>query len=379
MFNIKKKSLRQIDKWLLLSIICLCVYGNVVLYSAYSGNFSEVKTQIISTIIGFCAIILISTMDIDFIKKLAKPIYLIAILMLVMTLFIGQGAEEWGSDSWVSIGPISFQPAEITKIGIIFALARYIEINKENINNFNVLIKVLFLSFLPVGLILMQPDFGTAMVYVVFIAAMLFVAGLSWKWIITLLLIFVAIIPVAYFFFDDYQKNRILDFLDPSRDTSGTGWQQSQGLIAIGSGQFFGRGYMKGTQAQYGYIPEKETDYIFSVLAEELGFLGAIVMIILFTIMLFRMIMIAKNSKDSFISFMTIGFFAMFFIHIFENVGMTIGLMPVTGIPLPFFSSGGTFQLINLIAIGLILSSSMQKQPLDFKSMSNEPFAYYKK
>lgn len=376
MFNLKKKSLRQIDLLLLFSVILLCIFGNFILFSANSGDFSKIVTQIISTIIGFVFIIIICAMDIDFIKKLYKPIYLIAIIMLLATLIFGMGAEEWGSDSWINLGFFSFQPAEVTKIGMIFALARYIELNENNINNPKTLFKILVFAFIPVGLILLQPDFGTAMVYVFFIACMLFSAGLSWKWIISLIAIAIAMIPIAYLFFSDYQKNRILDFLDPSRDTSGTGWQQMQGLIAIGSGKIFGRGFLQGSQSQYGYIPEKETDYIFSVLTEELGFIGAVILLALFAIMIYRIIFVARKNKDNFIKLMCMGILAMFFIHIFENIGMTIGLMPVTGIPLPFFSSGGTFQLMNLITIGLVISSTMQKQPLDFKSMDSEPFSF---
>ena len=162
-----------------------------------------------------------------------------------------------------------------------------------------------------------------------------------------------------------YRADRIENFLNPARDTSGSNWQQQQGMIAIGSGKLNGRGYLNGSQSQYGYIPEKETDFIFSVLAEELGFIGAVILVILFTILIIRLVKIAKSSNNTFISIMVTGIAAMLFIHIFENIAMTIGLMPVTGIPLPFFSSGGTFQLISLTVVGLALSASMQKSYKD--------------
>lgn len=370
MFNIKKKEFKKFDWLLFLSTTFLSIYGLFVLYSAFSGNFSEIKSQIIASILGFSFIILICTMDLDVLKKAAYPIYGVSLSLLILTIFLGQGAERWGSNSWLIIGPVQIQPSEITKIGIIFALAAYLEKYKDEINNPSRLIKTLIFAFLPIVFILLQPDFGTAMVYIFFIAVMLFLAGLSWKWIVGLLAM--AVLGALFLLLNlkGYKADRIHDFLDPSRDTSGSGWQQQQGLIAIASGMLSGRGFMQGTQAQYGYIPEKESDFIFSVLAEELGFIGAILMLIAFVIMIYRLLTISKNSRNSFISLMVAGICAMFFVHIFENVAMTIGLMPVTGIPLPFFSSGGTFLLICFINIGLALSASMQKSSYDIEDTS---------
>lgn len=369
MFNLKKKNLKQLDILLLLSVILLSIYGLIVLYSAFAGNIDNIKTQIFATLLGFLLIIIISTLDLDVIKKAYMPIYIISIILLGLTIIFGRGEEEWGSNSWLILGPVSFQPSEITKIGIIFALAAHMDKNKNKINNFPTLVATLIMIAVPIGLILLQPDFGTAMVYLFFIAVMLFIGGLSWRWIFILLGIGIVALIILLLNLDGYRANRILDFLDPSRDTSGSGWQQQQGLIAIGSGMLNGRGYMGGTQSQYGYIPEKETDYIFSVLAEELGFIGSVIMLVLFAIMIMRLVFIAKRSNDTFISLLVTGISSMFFIHIFENVGMTIGLMPVTGIPLPFFSSGGTFQLICLINIGLALSCGLQKQYYDLESL----------
>lgn len=370
MFNLKKKEFKKFDWLLFLSVAFLSIYGLFVLYSAFSGDILKIRSQLVASILGFLFIILICTMDMDVIKKGALPIYVISLILLLLTIFLGQGEQQWGSNSWLIIGPIQLQPSEITKVGIIFSLAAYLEKYKEDINKPSRLLLTLMFAGLPVLFILLQPDFGTAMVYIFFIAIMLFSAGLSWKWILALLALASIGSLILILNLEGYRADRIHDFLDPSRDTSGSGWQQQQGLIAIGSGMFKGRGFMKGTQAQYGYIPEKETDYIFSVLAEELGFIGAILMLIAFIIMIYRLLIISKNSKNSFISLMTIGICAMFFVHIFENVAMTIGLMPVTGIPLPFFSSGGTFLLICFVNIGLALSASMQKSTYDIEDTS---------
>lgn len=365
MFNLKKKDLKELDLMLLFATIALSVIGLVVLYSAYGGNIKPIMTQLFATILGFIIILVLCTIDLDFIKRSYLGVYGVMIILLLLTLVLGRGLDEWGAKSWVYIGSFSFQPSEIAKVGIIFSLAAFLDKHKFDINDKLTLLKVVAMAGLPIGLILLQPDFGTAMVYVFFISAMIFIGGISWKWIG----IFAGLAAIVGFFvltnLSGYRLDRIENFLDPSRDTSGSNWQQQQGLIAIGSGMLTGRGYLKGSQSQYGYIPEKETDFIFSVLAEELGFLGAIIVIALFAIVIMRLVIIAKRSRNTFITIMLTGIAGLLFIHIFENIAMTIGLMPVTGIPLPFFSYGGTFQLISLINIGLALSASMQKKQYD--------------
>ena len=365
MFNLKKKDLKELDLMLLFATIALSVIGLVVLYSAYGGNIKPILTQLFATILGLIIILVLCIIDLDFIKRSYLGVYGVMIALLLLTLVFGRGLDEWGAKSWVYIGSFSFQPSEIAKVGIIFSLAAFLDKHKFDINDKLTLLKVIAMAGLPIGLILLQPDFGTAMVYVFFVSAMIFIAGISWKWIG----IFAGIAAIVGFFvltnLSGYRLDRIENFLDPSRDTSGSNWQQQQGLIAIGSGMLTGRGYLKGTQSQYGYIPEKETDFIFSVLAEELGFLGAIIVIALFAIVIMRLVIIAKSSRNTFITIMLTGIAGLLFIHIFENISMTIGLMPVTGIPLPFFSYGGTFQLISLINIGLALSASMQKKQYD--------------
>lgn len=365
MFNIRKKNFKELDLVLLISTILISIYGLVILYSAYGGDFSEIKTQIIATFLGFVLIAILCTMDLDILKRFYRWIYAIGLGLLVLTLIFGRGLDEWGAKSWVYIGSFSFQPSEFVKVGLIFAFAAYLDKHKYQINEPRKLIEALIFAAVPVVLILLQPDFGTAMVYLFFIAAMLFVAGLSWKWIALFAVGGLAVGFLVLTNLSGYRADRIENFLNPARDTSGSNWQQQQGMIAIGSGMLSGRGFLNGTQSQYGYVPEKETDFIFSVLAEELGFIGAIFLIILFYIIILRLVRIAKKSNNTFISLMVTGIAAMLFIHIFENIGMTIGLMPVTGIPLPFLSAGGTFQLICLSMVGLALSASMQKSYKD--------------
>lgn len=368
MFGLKKKSIKKFDFILLITVLLLCGYGLLMIRSATLSydTIRHVKTQGAATIIGLVAIIILVLLDYQFLGKLYLPIYIICVGLLMAVLVFGFGEDQWGARSWLKIGPVSFQPAEFVKIGLVISLAKFIDINKENINEPFTLLKVLAFAGLPVVLILLQPDAGTAMVFIFFIAIMLFAADIKWRYIGYALLLGLLSLPVLWFRLDKYQKNRIFNFLDPERDTSDTGYQAMQGKIAIGSGKIFGRGLFQGTQTQYNYIPEKQTDFIFAVLGEELGFIGGAGLIFLYFVMLSRFIRIARKSTDLFGSLMVMGFAAMFIFHIWENIGMTIGLMPITGIPLPFMSYGGTFQLANMACIGIVLSVGMRRDKLSF-------------
>ncbi|MDO5754669.1 MAG: rod shape-determining protein RodA [Tissierellia bacterium] len=366
MFSLRKKNFSKLDKPLIVIIAILLIYGLIVLRSAVDSlPGSYMKTQIIATLLGILLITIILCIDIDFIKSIYIPIYMFCNVLLIIVLFVGVG-DEWGSRSWFSLGPINFQPAEIAKVGLIISLARFIELHKKNINEPLTLIKILLFAMLPVALILKQPDFGTAMVFVFFIAGMLFAAGLDFRYIFSAFILFLVSFPFFYMRLTTVQKDRIRNFLDKERDISNTGLQAWRGRIAIGSGRFSGQGYLQGTQSQFNFVLEKQTDYIYAVLVEELGFLGGALVILLYFLMFFRCIQIARNSESLFAKLIIVGFAAMLLFHIFENIGMTVGVMPITGIPLPFFSYGGTFQIINMICIGLVLSVSIQREPLSF-------------
>lgn len=368
MLNSHKKNYKQFDYILLLATLLLCGYGLVMIYSATLSfeSLSFVKTQAIATGIGLFAILVLVVLDYQLLGKLYIPIYLVCNLLLLAVVFWGFGAEKWGADSWLEIGPIVFQPSEFVKVGLIISLAKFIDNNKENINEPFTLLKVLVFAFLPVFLILLQPDAGTALVFVFFIAVMLFIGGVKFRYFLYALGIGLLSLPVLWFRLSTYQKNRFFDFLEPERDISGTGYQVMQGKIAVGSGKVFGRGLFQGVYTQFNYIPEKQTDFIFPVIVEELGFVGGATLIFLYFMLLTRFVRTARRSKDMFGSFMVVGFFGMFLFHIWENIGMTIGLMPMTGIPLPFMSYGGTFQLANLVCIGIILSVGVHKEELSF-------------
>lgn len=366
MFSIKKKNLKRLDKRLLFSLISLVLFGLIILYTTtYSLNGDYMRTQIIATILGFILILIILPLDLQFIKKLYIPIYIFCVVLLYLVLIFGVG-DSWGARSSFLIGPIYFQPAEVAKIGIILSFARFIEINQTKLNEPFTLIRLLILAAIPIYLVLRQPDTGTSIVFMFFTMAMLFVAGLDFRYIIIAIVSVLGILPIAYFNLKEFQKNRIRNLLDPTRDLSGSGLQAWRGRIAIGSGKLTGQGFLKGTQGQYNFIPEKHTDFIYPVLAEEFGFIGGFLCIFLFGFLLYRCLVIAKETKSLYSRLVVIGFTALILFHVFENIGMTLGVMPITGIPLPFFSYGGTFQISNLIGLGIILSISMEREPLSF-------------
>jgi len=344
--------------------------------SKISGSEPYLKTQIAAFGIGLAVLLVLVMIDYDIYGTFYIPIYGVTVILLVYVLINPVSASEWGDvRSWISVGPIVFQPSELAKFGVIISVSKYIDINKENLNDPAVLIKVLIFAFFPIALILMQPDFGTAMVFIFFIAVMIFVAGIDRKYIISVMLIILILLIVGLVFLyyimqdytpnEDYRIDRIVTFFYPELDPEDTGYQVIQSKTAIGSGMLYGRGLYNGVQNQLGYLPTKETDFIFAVIGEELGLIGGLFLLSLYAILLNRLIRIAKHSSNLFGSLIVTGIASMQFFHIFENIGMTMGLLPVTGIPLPFISSGGTFMLINMVSMGLALSVGMKRGKVD--------------
>jgi len=381
-FNMFKKEnkLKRFDFMLFFTTIALCVFGFIMINSAtmskVSGSEPYLKTQIAAFALGLVALLVLVVIDYDIYGSFYIPIYGVTIVLLIYVLINPVKASEWGDvRSWIAIGPIVFQPSELAKFGVIISVSKFIDINKENLNNPAVLIKVLVFAFIPVALILMQPDLGTSLVFIFFIAVMIFIAGIDRKYIIAVLiigLIFLIIGLIAFYSImqdytprENYQVDRIVTFFYPELDPEDTGYQVIQSKTAIGSGLLYGRGLYEGVQNQLGYLPTKETDFIFAVIGEELGLLGGLLLLSLYAILLYRLIRIARHASNLFGSLMVSGITAMLFFHIFENIGMTMGLMPVTGIPLPFISSGGTFMLINMVSIGLSLSVGMKRGKID--------------
>lgn len=366
---IDKKLFRNIDIGLVISVIGLIITGIISIASAtqitQGGSIQNVKVQLFAFALGIFSALIVILIDYNNFGDIDRAIYIVNVVLLLLVLVFG--SDRKGAQSWIDFGPLSFQPSEIVKIGFILTFAKHLEKRKDNLNTFKEVLPGLLHVGLLIGLILLQPDFGTALVFIFITAFMYFAAGINYKYVFGAL----AALPVSFagmwaFLFKPYQKKRILVFLNPELDKTNEGYHVYQSKIAIGSGKFSGKGLFQGTQNNLGFIPERHTDFIFSVIGEELGLVGCVIVILLFLWLLLRCIRIAQLSKDDYGMLVCVGIMAMFLFHIIENIGMTIGIMPVTGIPLPFVSYGGSSLLTNMIAIALVINIGMRRQVIRF-------------
>ncbi len=362
-----KAIIKNTDFIIVIIILILVAIGLLGIYSA-GYNTENSKDEYIKQFIWFGASIIalgvIWLVPYNISGFIGIPAYIISIALLIAVLFT---EPINGASSWFNLGMFSFQPSEIMKVAYILVLAKFIEYilmkEKNAINKWYNLLIVAVLFIIPALLILKQPDFGTAAVFASITFFVLYRAGLSYKYILIGILVVALVVPVIYnFVLTDVQKERILVFLDPEKDPLGSGYNAIQSKIAIGSGMIFGTGFLKGTQTQYGYLPVKSSDFIFSVISEEFGLVISILVVALYVALLIRIINISKTSRDKFGSLVSIGVFGMIFFHLLENIGMTMSLLPITGIPLPFVSYGGSSLLTNFIAIGLVISISSRRQ-----------------
>lgn len=359
-----KKIFKKMDYVIISIVVLLFLVGVVALYSAnggIDGDTSECVKQIIWFAVGVIGAVCIIMLDYNVLGKLWLPLYILILILLVAVLFT---TPINGATSWFKIGSMSLQPSEFAKIVLILGTAKVIEFFKkrETLNKPISILAILAFVLVPVALIIMQPDYGTAMVILVILVTMLFVAGIKWRYVICAMLAVAIIIPVAYVYvLPQHAKNRIDVFLNPQLDPRGAGYNIIQSKLAVGSGQLWGMGLFEGNQTQLGILPMKTTDFIYAVISEEMGFIISSVVIILFVILLAKILDIAKTSKDLYGSLICTGVFGMMLAHFIENVGMTMGLMPITGIPLPFISYGGSAMLTNMIAIGIVLSVASRR------------------
>lgn len=360
-----KKILKNIEWPILICVIILIVIGCVALYSAtQSTEHDELFKQLIWLGISIPVLIAVITIDYELILKSAPVGYGIMLVMLVAVLFT---KPINGATSWFIIGSVSLQPSEFAKIFVILTLAMVIskvqEKGKSEISKPTKLGLCLLVLVVPILLIIKQPDYGTAIAFVIATIFMLFAAGIDKKYIIGALALTVIILPIMYFFIlPDHAKTRIDVFLNPDLDPRGSGYNIIQSKLAIGSGQLLGMGVTQGNQTQLGYLYPKTTDFIFSVIGEEMGFVIAALVIVLYVILITKIVYIAKTAKDDKGSYIAIGIAGIFVFHMVENIGMTMGLLPITGVPLPFVSYGGSSLLTNLILIGLVLNISGRRK-----------------
>ena len=363
--NIKK--LRKIDWLIPICAIILCGIGLVALFSAsYDTGLDELKKQAVWMGISIGIMIIVMLIDYKILIRLSPILYGISIIALIAVLFTKpiNGARSWFN---IKNGLFSFQPAEMAKVFIILFLAYVMSIiqrdGRSEINRIPKLAIILLTIGVPMALIIVEPDYGTAAAYIVAFLLMIFVAGIDKKYIITALAIIVIVVPVAYnFLLPIHAKQRIDTFLHPESDPRGAGYNVLQSKLAIGAGQVTGMGILEGNQTQLGYLYPKTTDFIFSVIGEEMGFVVAGGVILLNIIIITRAIQIAKGIRDEAGAYVAIGIAGIFLFHTLENIGMTMGLLPITGVPLLFVSYGGSSMMTSFICIGVLLNISSQRK-----------------
>lgn len=352
--------------WSIFSLVALiCLVGLINLYSAsYQIGLSIFKKQLLWIAVGFVGVIFVSFLESKTIERYTYHMYLASLALLIIVLIFGK--EVSGSKSWISVGEyISIQPSEFAKVPVILALAKFYHNDFEDAPyGFQDLIKPIFLIILPVVLVILQPDLGTAFMILLISGSLVLFMGLKAKLIFLLLIVIISLpFPVWHFFLKDYQKERIETFLDPSRDPLGSGYNSIQSQIAIGSGKVFGKGIKRGTQTQLRFIPEQHTDFAFSVLAEEWGFTGVVFLLLLYFLLILWILDTASLAKNKFSMIVAFGVAAMFFWHILINVGMVSGILPVTGVPLLILSYGGSSTITAMLGIGIVMGIRMRKLP----------------
>ncbi|MGD8601521.1 MAG: rod shape-determining protein RodA [Gemmatimonadota bacterium] len=394
-----------LDSKLVVGIIGLTAFGIAMIYSAGEVYVPNPVTQgawlrqLLWFGLALVAFTIIARIPMRWIEWVAVPSYIVSMVLLALTLVIGTGSgTAAGVRSWIDLGPIGFQPAEIAKLATILVVARLLSQRDAPLTSLRDLVAPSSLVALPLGLVMLQPDLGTAMAFVGILFAMLYwagtpvallllvaspVAGLFlsydttiWSIYIITILLFLYLYRFRLYLFESvalilanfasatisrplwnslasYQQNRILVFLDPEVDPRGAGYQVIQSKVAVGSGGLTGQGFLAGPQKRYDFLPEQHTDFIFSVVGEELGFIGTALAILVFAFILWRLVRLAERSADPFAGLVLLGIFGAWLVHVFVNVGMTVGLVPITGIPLPFVSYGGTFLFMSWVAVAI--------------------------
>ena len=316
------------------------------------------QKQLLWGLLGFVGMIFFMLFDYRHLKNIVWPLFCLSVILLILVPFVGK--TIYGAKRWLDLGFMNFQPSELAKIAILILGAQLLSKEPEPLG-FPRLVYILSIGMIPVLLVVQQPDLGSGLSIFLILLGMILYRGMSAPVFKTVL---VSIPALAYPFWlclHEYQKKRILSFIDPGNDPHGAGYHKIQSEIAIGSGQIWGKGFLAGTQSQYRFLPEKHTDFVLAVFAEEWGFVGAIFLLFLFCSFLYLVFSVARDAKDLFGSYLAAGVFFYFFWQILINMGMVLGLMPVVGIPLPFMSYGGSATLVNFCLIGLLLNVSMRR------------------
>jgi rod shape determining protein RodA len=352
--------------WLLVPVIMVVVgFGVVMLYSVAGGRVDPwVTRQLVRFGIGLAILVVVALIDIRVWLQAAYPFYALSLAMLALVPLVG--TRVLGAQRWIDLGPFQLQPSEFMKIALVLALAAYYQyLPREKVSRPLWLIVPLALIAAPVLLVLKQPDLGTSLLLLAGGAGMIFAAGVHWGYFFTGAVAVLGAMPVAWTVLHDYQKQRILTFIDPERDPLGAGFHILQSKIAVGSGGIWGKGLLKGTQNQLNFLPERHTDFIFTMLAEELGLIGSVALLGVYFLLLMIGLRIAMASFNHFGRMVAVGVCLTFFLYVFVNVSMVMGLLPVVGVPLPLVSYGGTAMLTLMFGFGLLLNVAIHRN-VDF-------------
>ena len=359
---LERRSIHSLDWLLTLAVLSLCAVSLGMVYSAtLGGPLSPLaKKQLIYVALGLVAMIFALAVDYHTLASMSYVFYAASLVLLVYLLFFGRAIAN--TRGWLELGPVNFQPAEMTKITTLLALSSYLSRHRSSSLTPGNMTAILLIVGLPVLLIARQPDLGTALTFMPLVAVAAFLGGMRIRTILILVMIPILALPLLWtHYLQDYQKERVLTFMDPARDPKGAGYQVLQSRIAVGSGGLVGKGFLEGTQGQLKFLPAQHTDFIFALLAEERGFLGSLVVLSLYFIVIYRCIAIARASRDLLGVYLAMGMMALFACQVLINIGVVLGLMPTTGVPLPLMSYGGSSMITTLAGFGLVLNVWMRR------------------
>ena len=354
-----RRFMLHMDQVLLSALGVLLLVGLIVLYSASGGSWIRVLAQVTNMLVALVALWLVANMPLHYLMRLALPAYIAGVLLLIAVALFGEINN--GARRWLDMGIATIQPSELMKIAVPLMMAWYFEKHEAALTLKNYFVAALLLA-VPVLFILRQPDLGTALLITASGFYVLFLAGLSWRIMLTLLVGALASMPVLWSSMHDYQRQRILTLFDPTQDMLGTGYHTIQATIAVGSGGIFGKGYLNGTQTHLDFLPERTTDFAFAVYAEEFGLFGNLILLGLYLFIIARGFVITANASTYFTRLMAGSITLTFFTYAFVNMGMVSGILPVVGVPLPLISYGGTSMVTLLLGFGMLMSIHTHKK-----------------
>ena len=363
MFRIDRRLIQNFDWVTFATVLAISLIGVMTIFSATRQPADEIQSplfmkQLAWLVVGIVAMVVFVSFDYIWLERIAFPLYLTGVAFLVLVLLLGK--VGMGAQRWISLGPIAFQPSEFFKLIFVIMIAQYLSMLGGELDTVQLMRTFFVWVALPFILLFKQPDLGTALVVAFLFASMMLARGLRQKALLLVVIVGLVSLPfvgnIVWSGLKGYQKNRLVAFVDPDADPTGIGYHINQSKVAIGSGEITGKGFLKGTQGPFRFLPERHTDFIFAVFAEEWGFLGSLFLLSLYLILIMRGLDTARKAKDSFGRMLALGITFMFCIYFFINIGMTLGIMPVVGIPLPFMSYGGTALLSNFISVGVLMN-----------------------